>query len=98
MPEIRIEKLRKVFGDLVAIDDLDLQVKEGEYLTILGPTGAGKTTLLRLIAGLTIQTSGCVFIKGKSQELRSNDVLLFVSYLAEDAELYGPQSVQHELC
>jgi len=64
MPEIRIEKLRKTFGDLVAIDDLDLHVKEGEYLTILGPTGAGKTTLLRLVAGLTKQTSGSIFING----------------------------------
>ncbi|MCK4757705.1 MAG: ABC transporter ATP-binding protein, partial [Thermoplasmata archaeon] len=65
MPEIRIENLRKVFGDLVAIDDISLEVKDGEYLTILGPTGAGKTTLLRLIAGLTDQTSGSIFIDGE---------------------------------
>jgi ABC-type Fe3+/spermidine/putrescine transport system ATPase subunit len=64
MPDINIQKLRKTFGDLVAVDDIDLHVKEGEYLTILGPTGAGKTTLLRLISGLTKQTSGSVFIDG----------------------------------
>lgn len=66
MPEIRITGLRKVFGDLVAMDSLDLTVKDGEYLTILGPTGAGKTTLLRLIAGLTRQTSGDILIDGKN--------------------------------
>ncbi len=65
MPEIRIKNLKKAFGDLMAIDDLTIDVKAGEYLTILGPTGAGKTTLLRLIAGLTEQTSGSIFIDGE---------------------------------
>lgn len=65
MPEIEIKKLRKEFGSTVAIDDLDLRVRDGEYLTILGPTGAGKTTLLRLISGLTGQTSGSIFLDGK---------------------------------
>jgi ABC-type Fe3+/spermidine/putrescine transport system ATPase subunit len=65
MPQIVISNLRKVFGDLVAIDSLDLTVKDGEYLTILGPTGAGKTTLLRLIAGLDSQTSGSITIDGR---------------------------------
>ncbi|MDO9538307.1 MAG: ABC transporter ATP-binding protein [Thermoplasmata archaeon] len=65
MPDIKIENLKKVFGDLVAIDNLSLEVKDGEYLTILGPTGAGKTTLLRLIAGLTKQTSGSISINGE---------------------------------
>ena len=66
MPDIKIRNLKMVFGDLVAIDNLDLDVKEGEYLTILGPTGAGKTTLLRLISGLTEQTSGSIEIDGKN--------------------------------
>ena len=64
MPEIVLKDLRKTFGDLVAMDNLNLTVKDGEYLTILGPTGAGKTTLLRLIAGLTKQTSGSIFLDG----------------------------------
>jgi len=66
MPDIKIRNLKMVFGDLVAIDNLDLDVKEGEYLTILGPTGAGKTTLLRLISGLTDQTSGSIEIDGRN--------------------------------
>ena len=65
MPDIQINGLKKVYGDLVAMDSLDLEVKDGEYLTILGPTGAGKTTLLRLIAGLEEQTAGTIFIDGK---------------------------------
>ncbi|MFO7619089.1 MAG: ABC transporter ATP-binding protein [Thermoplasmata archaeon] len=65
MPEIIIKNLKKAFGGLVAIDDLNLKVKDGEYLTILGPTGAGKTTLLRLIAGLDNHTSGSIHIDGR---------------------------------
>jgi len=65
MPEIKLEGLRKTFGDLTAIDNLELEVKDGEYLTILGPTGAGKTTLLRLISGLTKQTSGSIYLDGE---------------------------------
>jgi ABC-type Fe3+/spermidine/putrescine transport system ATPase subunit len=66
MPEIQIKGLTKKFGDLAAIDNLDLHVKDGEYLTILGPTGAGKTTLLRLIAGLSEQDSGDILVDGKT--------------------------------
>ncbi len=66
MPNIKITGLNKIFGDLKAIDELDFEVKDGEYLTILGPTGAGKTTLLRLISGLTEQTSGTIEIDGKN--------------------------------
>lgn len=66
MPNIKIIGLNKIFGDLTAIDDLNFEVKDGEYLTILGPTGAGKTTLLRLISGLTEQTSGTIEIDGKN--------------------------------
>ncbi len=65
MPEIVLRSLTKRFGRLTAVNKLNLKVKDGEYLTILGPTGAGKTTLLRLISGLTPQTSGRIYLDGK---------------------------------
>lgn len=65
MPDIEIKNLKKEFGKVVALDGLNLTVKHGEYLVILGPTGAGKTTLLRLISGLTDKTSGSISIDGK---------------------------------
>ncbi len=87
MPEIIIRNLKKVFGDLVAIDSLDLTVKDGEYLTILGPTGAGKTTLLRLIAGLEKQTSGSIHIDGKCvDELPPEDRM--VTFLSQTYSLF----------
>ena len=50
---IRADGLRKSFGDLIAVDGIDLDVKSGSVLGLIGPNGAGKTTLLRALLGLT---------------------------------------------
>ena len=62
---IRLEGLRKEFGDIVAVDGVDLEVKAGEFFTVLGPSGCGKTTTLRMIAGLETPTAGSVHISGE---------------------------------
>ena len=59
-PYLRISRLTKKFGDFVALDDISLEVNDGEFVCFLGPSGCGKTTFLRAIAGLDIQTSGTV--------------------------------------
>ena len=61
MTEIRLENLRKTFGDVVATDEVNMVLKEGELSTLLGPSGCGKTTLLRLIAGFYPPDSGRIF-------------------------------------
>ncbi len=63
-PFLRIDRLRKKFGDFVALDDVSLDVFEGEFVCFLGPSGCGKTTFLRAIAGLDIQTAGTVHQDG----------------------------------
>ncbi len=62
MARIRLNNLSKKFGDHVALEDLDLDVGNGEFFVLLGPTGAGKTTTLRLIAGLEKPTLGRIYI------------------------------------
>jgi multiple sugar transport system ATP-binding protein len=65
MAEIRLENVRKVFGKVVAVDDISLTVSDREFIVLLGPSGCGKTTLLRCIAGLEQVDGGRVYIGGK---------------------------------
>ena len=62
MAEIRFEGVRKSFGDFAAVDRVDLEVKDGEFMVLLGPSGCGKTTLLRCLAGLERVDEGRVYI------------------------------------
>ena len=61
---ISIQHLRKAYGDTVAVDDVSLEVGEGEVLGILGPNGAGKTTTVECVAGLRVPDSGTVRVAG----------------------------------
>ncbi|HUV24828.1 MAG TPA: ABC transporter ATP-binding protein [Methanomassiliicoccales archaeon] len=65
MPEILLEGITVEYGKTKALRDLNIEVKDGEYLCLLGPTGAGKTTSLRVICGLTLPSSGRVLFDGK---------------------------------
>ncbi|HHY42328.1 MAG TPA: ABC transporter ATP-binding protein [Thermoanaerobacterales bacterium] len=69
---INLENLTKVFyarkKKIVALENIDLSVREGEFLCIVGPSGCGKTTLLRILAGLEKQTWGKVIIRSKNPE------------------------------
>ncbi|TCL65193.1 ABC transporter ATP-binding protein [Rhizobium sp. BK251] len=66
MADIVLHRLNKAFGETQAIRDLDLAIRDGEFIVLLGPTGAGKTTTLRLIAGLERPDSGHVTIGGRN--------------------------------
>jgi ABC-2 type transport system ATP-binding protein len=63
-PAISLEHLRKSYGDLVAVDDLTLQIERGEFFGLLGPNGAGKTTTINTVVGLVKPTSGHIFVHG----------------------------------
>ncbi|HYI31031.1 MAG TPA: ABC transporter ATP-binding protein, partial [Bradyrhizobium sp.] len=64
-PLVRFERVAKRFSGHVALDDLSLDIFEGEFFALLGPSGCGKTTLLRLLAGLESADSGRVWLDGK---------------------------------
>ena len=69
-PAVQLKGVIKQFGNVVAVQKLDLVFEEGSLVTLLGPSGCGKTTILRMIAGLETPTEGDIYIKGK----RVNDV------------------------
>jgi putative spermidine/putrescine transport system ATP-binding protein len=63
-PAVRLNGIRRTYGDVVAIDKLDLDIAEGEFFTLLGPSGSGKTTTLRVIAGFEQPDEGHVELAG----------------------------------
>src|SRR2546421_12721016 len=63
--EVRLEGVRKTFGEIVAVAGVDLAVREGEFFSLLGPSGCGKTTCLRMIAGFEEPTAGRILLHGK---------------------------------
>jgi spermidine/putrescine transport system ATP-binding protein len=62
---VKIDKVRKSFGDFTVVNGIELEIQKGEFFSLLGPSGCGKTTLLRLIAGLERADSGAIQIEGK---------------------------------
>lgn len=79
-PKISIRELTKVFykkqNSVTAIEDISLEIEEGEFVCIVGPSGCGKTTLLRILAGLETQSSGD-FIIQQSQKERPSQSMVF---------------------
>ena len=66
MAEVRFQSVRKTFGKVAAVDDVDLEIADGEFVVLLGPSGCGKTTLLRCLAGLEKVDGGKVEIGGRN--------------------------------
>lgn len=78
---LKCEGLTKRYGDVLALNNLDLSVQSGKIIGILGPNGSGKTTLIKLINGLLTPTSGSVLVNGNTPGVESKKV---VSYLPDN--------------
>src|SRR6266566_2996298 len=94
---VRTEKLTKRFGDLTAVDGIDLEVHEGEVFGFLGPNGAGKTTTLRLLCALIAPTSGTAEIAGFKLGRDDSKIRAAVGILTEQPGLYERQSAWENL-
>ena len=64
-PILRLKKISKAFGSFQAVKDINLEIFEGEFFTIVGPSGSGKSTLIRLLVGMDDLTSGEIYLRGK---------------------------------
>lgn len=92
MPEITLENVCKKFDDSVAADNLSLNIRDGEYICILGPTGAGKTTCMRMICGLTVPDSGRILFDG--EDITNKDIdLRNATMLSQTYSLFPHMSV-----
>jgi ABC-type multidrug transport system ATPase subunit len=85
---IRTEGLTKRFGRLVAVDGLDLDVREGDLFGFLGPNGSGKTTTVRMLLGLVFATSGRIEVLGRPMPGAAREVLSQVGSLVEGPGFY----------
>ena len=85
---IRTEGLTKRFGRLLAVDDLDLEVDEGDLFGFLGPNGSGKTTTVRMLLGLVFATSGRIEVLGHPMPRAAREVLPEVGSLVEGPGFY----------
>ncbi len=94
---LRTERLTKRFDRLTAVEDLDLEVREGEVFGFLGPNGAGKTTTLRLLCALIAPTSGRAEVAGFRLGAEDERIRASVGILTEQPGLYERQSAEDNL-
>lgn len=98
-PAIRFDRVSRHFGEVKAVDNADLEIRDGEFFSMLGPSGSGKTTCLRMIAGFDRPTAGYIFLYGQDVSDRPpyerdvntvfQDYALFPHMTVEDNIAYG---------
>lgn len=94
---IVVRNLSKAYGPIQALDDVSLQVAEGEIVGLLGPNGAGKTTLIKLLTGYLQPDAGSVVVDGLDVQAHRQAVQARIGYLPENAPVYPELSVQSYL-
>ena len=96
---LRVENISKRFGPVTALRDVNLRLRKGEVLGLLGDNGAGKSTLIKIISGFQKPDSGRVIVKGEETELRSVDHArsLGIDCVYQDLALVNDLSVYHNL-
>jgi ABC-2 type transport system ATP-binding protein len=94
---IKTENLTKRFGDILALDDLTLEIPEGQVFGFLGPNGAGKTTTVRMLTSLVGPSSGGATVNGYTVGKQDTQIRRSVGILTETPGLYDNLSAEHNL-
>lgn len=95
--EIETRSLTKSFGNVIAVDHLELQVKSGTIFGLIGPDGAGKTTTMRMLCSLITPDSGTAKIGGNDIITESEKIKLDIGYMPQKFSLYGDLTVMENL-
>ena len=90
-PVLRLENVTMQFGGVVAVDDLSMEVREGEIVALIGPNGAGKTTAFNVVTGVYAPTNGCLYLDGKPYLCEHPKGRGKREYLGSDAEKFAHQ-------
>lgn len=96
-PVIQLEGLRREFGQLVAVDDVNLSIPQGTIYGVLGPNGAGKSTTIRMICGVLTPSSGKATIDGLDVYSQAEDIKQRIGYMSQKFSLYEDLTVLENL-
>ncbi len=97
MPAIRAQNLRRTFGDLVAVDRLDLEIAEGEIFGLVGPDGAGKSTTMRMLTGILRPTAGTAQVAGCDVARDADWLKEHIGYMSQRFGLYPDLTVSENI-
>ena len=94
---IKLESVTKIYKNFTAVNKVNLQIREGEILGLIGHNGAGKTTTLKMMVGLLAPTSGTIEVMGHDITKNSTRVKQHIGYLPEESPLYENMNIQQYL-
>jgi heme exporter protein A len=97
VPAIEVRKLVKSFGHQTALRGVDLEVAEGEFLTLFGPNGAGKTTLIRCVSSLTRPSAGTIRLRGQDLGKAATSLRRHIGLISHEPLLYGDLTAEENL-
>ncbi len=94
---IKTENLRRAFGETVAVNDLNLEIRRGELFGLVGPDGAGKTTVMRLLSGILLPTSGNAWVAGYPIKGGEERIKERIGYMSQRFGLYEDLTVMENI-
>lgn len=97
IPAISVQKVSKTFGDVRAVQGMDLDIRMGEYVALLGPNGAGKTTLMEMIEGIQRPDDGEILIKGRSWKRHEKELNRILGISLQDTRFIENLKVDETL-
>jgi len=94
---VRVNGLVRTFGDFIAVDHIDLEVRTGEIFGFLGPNGAGKSTTIKMLCGLLMPTSGSGSVAGYDVITQSEEIKQSIGYMSQKFSLYDDLTVEENI-